>query len=342
MTRIAVFGLGVMGRQHVRVLTGLDDVEIVAACDTSSAARDSAASVYGVPTMERWEDALELRPDAVVNALPTHLHFEATKPLVEQGAHVLVEKPIATDVVAASELVEIAARHGVALMVGHTERFNPAVRAARAYVASGALGEIVSMSARRVGVARPAIPAVGVAIDLAIHDIDVFSYLLDETPGELLFAAGAALHGNLVEDHVDLVLRYGETLASIQANWITPVKVRRLNITGTAGVAEVDYLRQKLQVLDSVPALIEGSPANFFAVSRESTPTDIHVEANEPLRAELEEFVAVVREPRAPIVPTSAAVRALALAVESTATMRRTSHPLAHLEAAAAVTDEST
>lgn len=317
-----------MGRQHARVLAGLDGATLVGVCDSSAAARARDAQTFGVPTFERWEDALTLRPAAVVNALPTHLHFSITRTLLEERVHVLVEKPIATDLSEAMELIDVAERNGAVLMVGHTERFNPAVRAVRDYIASARLGEIVSMSARRVGVARPAVPSVGVAIDLAIHDIDVFSHLLGGISGQLVFAAGAALHENPVEDHVDLVLRYGTALGSIQANWITPVKVRRLSVTGTKGLAEIDYLQQAFHVFDSAPDLIEGGPENFFAVSRETKAVEIPVARREPLDAELEEFVAAVRERREPTVPPIDAARALGLAIDATASMHRTSHRL--------------
>jgi UDP-N-acetylglucosamine 3-dehydrogenase len=320
-----------MGRQHARVLGKLETAALVGICDCSGEAR-VRAETHGVEVVERWEDVLRLRPDAVVNALPTRLHFEVTSALLDEGLHVLVEKPIATAAVEARAMIDLARRRGVVLMVGHTERFNPVVLALREHLASGHLGRIVSMSARRVGVGRPAVPSVGVAVDLAIHDLDVFSYLVGGATGELVFAAGAALHENLVEDHVDVVARYGDTLATLQANWITPVKVRRLNVTGTKGVAEVDYLLQSLQVFDSAPALIQASPANFFAVSRESEPVQVPIRAREPLVCELEEFVSAIREGRDPVVPATDAAKALELAIEATEEMHRTSHVLGPAE----------
>lgn len=123
--RVTVLGLGAMGRQHARVLTTLPGAELVAVCDVSEEARSWAESRLGVPQASRLEDLLAFKPDAVVNATPTGLHAETTKPLLEAGVSTLVEKPIARGLPEAQELAETARENG-ALLVGHVERFNPA------------------------------------------------------------------------------------------------------------------------------------------------------------------------------------------------------------------------
>lgn len=314
--KIGVVGLGVMGRQHARVVTTLEGVEFAAACDARPEARAWAEATLRVPFYDDWRALLDQRLDAVINALPTGLHYEVSRALLTGGVHVLVEKPIATTLEEATELVELASARGLVLMVGHVERFNPAVQALQREIATGLLGSIVTMAARRVGIARPTVPGVGVAIDLAIHDIDVFSFLVGGQRGELLFAVAAELEpGHLVEDHVDVLLRYGNAIGSIQANWITPVKVRRLTVTGTGGIAEVDYLKQSLWMSDSAPALIEGPTWNFFAISRESERREVPVVRSEPLYEEIAHFVKCVRDGREPIVDPRAAVEALQLAI---------------------------
>jgi UDP-N-acetylglucosamine 3-dehydrogenase len=321
---VAVVGLGSMGRQHVRVLGDMPGVELVGAVDVSAEARLRVEQHASAGTSSDWRALLDGSADAVVNALPTREHHAVSLELLEAGMHVLIEKPIAVSVAEAEELVDAAERLDRVLLVGHVERFNPAVRALRALVAGGQLGDVVTIAARRVGVARPAVPVTDVVIDLAIHDIDVCGYLLPETQGRLAFASARALWGNQLEDHADLVFRFGEAIAIVQANWITPVKIRRITVTGTAGLADLDYLQQSLHVYRGAPEVIQGPLWNFFAVSRESDPEGIPIEREEPLRLELQHFVDRVRARDTSVDEARQAARALALAIEARDVIRGT------------------
>jgi len=323
--RVAVAGLGSMGRQHVRVLSELDGVEVVAAADPSEEARQRVAQNVDVPLVADWRALAESGAQAVVNALPTPHHHEATLALLEAGQDVLVEKPIAVTAAEAEELVREAERLGRVLVVGHVERFNPAIVRLRELISAGGLGEIVTLAARRVGIARPLAPATDVVIDLAIHDIDVCGYLLPATQGRLAFASARALWGNQQEDHADLVLRFGDTVAIVQANWITPVKIRRLTVTGTEGLADVDYLEQTLRIYRGAPKAFAGPLWDFFAVAHESEPEDVPVERGEPLRGELAWFVERVRRQERSVADARQAARALALALEARNMIRGTS-----------------
>jgi UDP-N-acetylglucosamine 3-dehydrogenase len=325
--RVAVAGLGAMGRQHVRVLAELDDVEIVAVADPSPEARERVTDHVVVPTVADWRELVDLGADAVVNAMPTPVHHEVTLQLLEAGKHVLVEKPIAVTADEARDLVETAARLERVLVVGHVERFNPAIRRLRDIVADGGLGEIVTIACRRVGIARPVAPASDVIVDLAIHDIDICGYLLPNTQGRLVFASGRALWGNQFEDHADLVLRFGDAVAVLQANWITPVKIRRLTVMGTEGLADVDYLEQTLRIYRGAPEAFGGPLWDFFAVARESSPEDVLIERGEPLRGELEWFVERVRAGDAGVEDARQAARALGIALEARSMIRGTSAP---------------
>jgi UDP-N-acetylglucosamine 3-dehydrogenase len=323
--KIAVAGLGSMGRQHVRVLSEMPEVQIVAAVDVSTEARARVEQNLSVPMLSDWRQLLDTEADAAVVALPTPDHYEVAKELLAAGKHVLVEKPIAVTSEQAEELVEEAQRADRVFMVGHVERFNPAVRALRTLLAEGSLGDIVTFAARRVGVARPVAPRTDVVIDLAIHDIDVCGHLLPHAQGRLVFASGKTLGGNQLEDHADLVLRFGQTVAIVQANWITPVKIRRLTLTGTAGLAEVDYLEQSLRVYRGHPEVFEGPLWNFFAVARESDAEEIPVVRREPLREELEHFVTRVQTGDTSVDDARQAAQALTLALAATDLIRGTS-----------------
>jgi UDP-N-acetylglucosamine 3-dehydrogenase len=313
-----------MGRQHARVLSEMPQVELVAAADVSAEARAQLELRIDIPATADWRVLLDGPADAVVNALPTPDHFEVTRELLRAGKHVLVEKPIAMTLAEAEELVSLARRVDRVLLVGHVERFNPAVVALRQILRNGEIGDVVTLAARRVGISRPTAPRTDVVIDLAIHDIDVCGYLLSNTQGRLAFASARALPGNQLEDHADLVLRFGEAVASVQANWITPVKIRRLTITGTAGLAEVDYLEQSLRLYRGAPEVFAGPLWDFFAVARESEAEEVSVARGEPLRGELEHFVNRIASGDTSVDEARGAAQALALAIEARSVIRGT------------------
>jgi UDP-N-acetylglucosamine 3-dehydrogenase len=306
------------------VLSELPGVELIGAADISADARRRVEEHAAVTTTDDWRQLLEGSADAVVNALPTSEHHAVTLQLLEAGKHVLVEKPIAATLAEAQELVRAAELHARVLVVGHVERFNPAITALRGLLQEGALGDVITIAARRVGIARPLAPHTDVLIDLAIHDIDICGYLLPETQGRLAFAAGRALWQNQLEDHTDLVVRFGDAVAVVQANWITPVKIRRLTVTGTAGLADVDYLEQSLRLYRGAPEVFEGPLWDFFAVARESDPEDVPVKRVEPLRAELEHFRDLVVAGDASVLSARHAAQALAIAIDARNVIRGT------------------
>lgn len=311
-----------MGRQHVRVLSELPDIEVVSAIDVSEEARRRVEEHVPVSTTDDWRAALDRSVDAVINALPTAEHHAVTLELLEAGKHVLVEKPIAAATSEAEDLIRAAERHDRVLVVGHVERYNPAVEMLAGLLREGVLGDVVTIAARRVGIARPLAPNTDVLVDLAIHDIDICAHLLPGSQGRLAFASARALWGNQLEDHTDLVLRFGDAVATLQANWITPVKVRRLTVTGTMGLADVDYIDQTVRLFRGAPEVFEGPLWDFFAVARESEPEDVPVERAEPLRAELSNFVNRVRAGDSSLTASRQAAQALALAVEARSVVR--------------------
>jgi UDP-N-acetylglucosamine 3-dehydrogenase len=316
-----------MGRQHARVLSELPDVDIIGAADISPEARAQVEQKIGIHTAPDLRELIDGPADAVVNALPTPEHFDVTRMLLEAGKHVLVEKPIAMTVAEAETLVSLAGKADRVLVVGHVERFNPAVEALRGVLDAGGIGEVVTVSTRRVGISRPTAPQTDVVIDLAIHDIDVCGYLMSGTPGRLAFASARTLPGNQLEDHADLVLRFGQAVATVQANWITPVKIRRISVTGTGGLAEVDYLEQSLRLYRGAPEVFAGPLWDFFAVARESEPEEVPVSRGEPLRRELVHFVQRIRAGDTSVDEARSAAQALALAIEARNVIRGTRHP---------------
>ena len=174
--RIGVIGVGIMGSNHARVLAELPGVTVVGIADPGAAHRPLLAQIVGCEVCDNVEDLLKLGIDAAVIAAPTHLHHDIALTCIKRGVHVLVEKPIASNVEEGRAIVAAAERAGVTLMVGHVERFNPAVQAIKDAIKDE---DILSIAITRVGPFPPRMSNVGVVIDLAVHDIDLIRWFTD-------------------------------------------------------------------------------------------------------------------------------------------------------------------
>ncbi len=249
---IIVVGAGYMGRAHCRVLSSLKDeygVEIGAVVDPVLERAEAAAKRFGGRAYASLEDALSNASyDAGVVASPTSTHLEVTEKLIREGVrYVLVEKPLASSL---EEAREFASKHAGILdriMVGHIERFNKGFRALLDSYRKGLLGDIVSISARRVGPFTGRIRDAGVILDLAIHDIDLIRTLCGEEPRAVL-AYTYNIYSKEYEDSAHIILEFDKYVAHIEANRVTPFKERRCIVTGTKGVAQLDFIQQSLNL----------------------------------------------------------------------------------------------
>jgi UDP-N-acetylglucosamine 3-dehydrogenase len=317
--RVAVVGAGVMGRHHARLLDAHADSTLVAVVDPDAARAAAVAEPHGVEVYPTLEALLAHRTlDAVVIAAPTSLHHALGLRALGAGLHVLVEKPIAATGREALDLIIAAERQGAVLAVGHVERFNPALVALKGIVDDGRLGEITSIVARRIGVMPPRIKDANIVVDLAIHDLDICSWLLGRQPSQVDATAGKA-HLSDRYDYSEIFLRYDGTGCFVQASWITPVKLRRLAITGVKGYAELDYITQDLAVY------LDGAwpEHNTFGelVANSAAPEPIELERREPLQVELEGFLRAIRGDRSGIVRGVEALGALTVAERALASV---------------------
>lgn len=292
--RVAVIGVGNIGRQHARIYRQLEGCHFVAIADVDAARARRVADEFGCRAYEDHRVLLaEERPDAVSVTVPTAEHLAVARGVIAARVPLLVEKPIAGTPEEGAEIVELARGAGVLLAVGHVERFNPAVRALKRLVESGTFGKVLSVATRRVGVVPPLWPQTNVIIDLAVHDIDVVSLLLGHRPELRAVMSGKAWHLDH-NDWADLFLAYGPASCVIQVNWVTPVKIRTLCITGTAGYAELNYATQSLSLYETSQWHEVADYEEF--VARYGTPTtrEVPVQRDEPLRVELASFVGSV------------------------------------------------
>ena len=316
MIRACVIGVGRMGSQHVRCLTELDEACLLAVADPDAPHANAIAQRYGCRAYADYREMLTAeRPDAVIAAVPTSLHTAVASRVIEHGCHLLVEKPLADTPAAAHQLVKAAQDRGVRLAVGHIERFNPAVRQLREIITAGTLGHILSCSAKRVGLPSPHLDETNVVIDLAVHDLDVISFLLGGRP-QVVSAVTGRLIGGPHEDYADILLITENVPCVIQVNWVTPVKIRTLSVVGTMGYAELNYITQTVYLYRRQPVEPLVSYQELVARYGEAEKETVHSGGEEPLKAELRAFITAIRNGVTPEASGEDGLQAVELAHE--------------------------
>jgi predicted dehydrogenase len=297
--RVGVVGVGIMGANHARVFAGLPDVMLVGVADPSEQQRELVTRILGVPAVEEVDELLGPGLDAVTIAAPTHLHHTIALKCIERGIHVLIEKPIASNVEEGREMIAAAKRRGVKLMVGHVERFNPAVQAIKDAIKDE---DILSIGITRVGPFPPRMSNVGVVIDLAVHDIDLIRWFTDSEIVEVQPQLSSA-----VAEREDIALLQFRTasgvLAHINTNWLTPFKARTVHVA----------TRRKYLIGD----LLTRQVTECFGFQPDGSYSMRHLSVGhaEPLRAELHAFVNAVLDDRTPPVTGEEGVESLDVAM---------------------------
>lgn len=317
--RAGVVGLGMMGRNHVRVWDeAVPGVELVAVADPDAAAVERATAGRRARGYQDPRAMLEAeRLDLVSIVAPTSLHVPATVEALRSGANVLVEKPIAATRDEAVAMMEAASEAGRMLTVGHIERFNPAIRELRRRLADGELGRVFQIHATRLGPFPARIRDVGVVVDLAPHDIDVMRYLVDSEPIRLFAETEQRIH----TDHEDLfvgTMKFANGVVGVlDINWLTPTKRRTLTVTGERGMYVADYIAQDLVFYANQDApstwVNPGSGRSVRSVT-EGEMTRRAIRREEPLVVELRDFADAVRSGGPPPVEPRDAMIALLLA----------------------------
>ncbi len=335
-TRVAVVGAGAFGRNHLRVYRELElaggAVELAAVVDADAAVRESARTTYNIPAFASTQELLNagLRLDAASVCVPTVHHAAAASPLLTGGLDVLIEKPFAATTDEADALIALAAQHDRLIQVGHLERFNPAVAAARAL-----LNKPMFFEAHRLSIFTARSLDVDVVLDLMIHDLDLVLSLVD-SPVDEVRAVGLPVLSHTVDIANVRVAFANGCIANFTASRVSTERVRKLRFFQPHQYLSLDFARQDLLLIDvtatagltdyELAALIEkhskpelpGEPKHPTAGLNMSK---IPVAAGEPLRLELEAFVHSVRTRSTPVVDAHAGRRALALALEINATI---------------------
>jgi predicted dehydrogenase len=294
---VGIIGCGYWGPNLVRNLHEMSEVESLAVADVRHDRLAAVARRY--PAVARFADHQRLLAsdvEAVVVASPIHTHHRLAREALLAGKHVLVEKPLATSVADAVELIDLARRRHLVLMAGHTFVYNPAVRELRRLVQAGELGRIYYGDAARLNLGLFQRHA-NVAWDLAPHDISMLMYLLDEEP-VLVSARGTSCVLSDVHDVCYLEIIFsGGTSANVHVSWLDPDKVRRLTLVGDRRMAVFDDVSPtaKLRIHDSgVERIPEEESGDFTPAYRHGQIVIPSIDSREPLRLECEDFLRAV------------------------------------------------
>lgn len=296
MTKVAVIGVGSMGRNHARVYSDLPNADLVAVVDENETVVQAIAKQYNVHAYTDFREMLAIeRPEAVSVAVPTILHEEVATAVMEAGADVLIEKPIAATIAEGERLIACADKLGRKLMIGHIVRFNPAIQTLKEKLHAGEIGRIFQIVCRRVGPFPARIRDVGVVVDLAPHDIDVMRFLTGEDPIRVYAETEQRIHTQHEDLMVSLLRFPGGIAGNLEINWLTPVKVREVLVLGEKGLFRVDDLTQDLYFHENAQANgdLWSALRSLKGVS-EGSMTRYALNRYEPLKAELQAFLKAI------------------------------------------------
>lgn len=299
--RVAVIGVGYLGRFHALIYSRLPEVDLVGVVDTDQDRAEAVAAETGCGRYDRIQDLIG-RVDAASVVVPTTAHLEAAAPLLSQGIHVLLEKPIAPSLSEGAEIVRLARAHGATLQIGHVERFNAGVMALAQRIDAP-----VYLEAQRMGGFVERAIDVDVVSDLMIHDIDIVLSLVDAEIDSI-----SAVGASVLTEHVDIAnarLEFSNgTVANVVASRVSDRVTRRFRVFQTRMYLSLDFVAQTIDLAE--PRLVSGAARPEIARER------IQVEPIKPLDLELAEFVRCIREGQAPLVDGRTGLKALEVALE--------------------------
>lgn len=296
--KIGVIGVGSMGQNHARVLSQMDSLSAV--IDSNSSVSKEVGERFEVPWFTDMSEFLATDLDAVTIATPASTHHELAMEVMENGIDPLIEKPLALTSEKGREIVDKAKKESVTLSTGMIERHNPVVSTAKTLLNDGGVGDIITLSSKRVSSFPSRVADMGVIFDLAIHDIDVMRYLVGEDMVSV-FSIGGPVGSDSHEDHANILIEFESGInGMLEVNWLTPHKIRNLSITCSNDYIEMDYIDQTLVVTSS--RLIEYDVSNLFDIPLENNIRRFSVKRQEPLKREMKDFIEAVKGEHPPLV----------------------------------------
>ena len=291
--RVAVIGGGKMGCNHLRVYGAIKGIELVGVVDPDEKVAKSAAQRFGCLAFTRVEEIIG-KVDAVTVATPSVTHAQVGELVLSNGIHCLMEKPLAATREECQRLIELAKKNNLTLMVGHVERFNPAVRELANILKD--CKTVHAIDARRMSYASARITDVDVVADLMVHDLDIVSYLAGFAPVKSIHAHGAMAGGATGADHVCANLQFANgTIANVTASRVTQSRVRQLQVTADIGFLTMDFIAQEIYI-HRQPSTAGTSYTPDLQIEK------VRVTTGESLVQEVSHFVECVKTQQTPLV----------------------------------------
>lgn len=285
--RVGLVGIGMMGRHHARVLNSIEGIELIAVADPAGDKHGMADKAIVVNTVT---EMIQQGIDMAVVAVPTAFHLDVGLELAAAGVHTLIEKPLAADSPESTQLADAFEQADLVNAVGHIERYNPALRALRARLENGDLGEIYQVATRRQGPFPNRIADVGVVKDLATHDIDLTAWVI-QSPYARVSAHTAHKSGREHEDLISITAQMEDgTVVSHLVNWLSPLKERLTVVTGARGAFVADTLQGDLTFHENGLVVTEWDHVASFRGVSEGNSTRFAIPKPEPLRIQHENF----------------------------------------------------
>ena len=320
---IGIVGLGRMGTYHLETWEHVEGAQVVAVAEPDANLAHERIGRRPIAHFEHHRDLVSRSDvDAICITAPSAQHANIALDAIAAGKHVLVEKPIATTLEDGLRMTAAARTAGVKLMVGHVERFNPAVGKLKELIADGRIGRVFRAHATRVGPMPLRIQDAGVAIDLATHDLDIMQFVLGRDISRI-YAEGAQLSHPTQEDMIACLLRFGDDgpFGLLDVNWLTPEKRREISVIGEDGMLTASYLTQDVWFTESPTKQTSWDELARIRGDAEGAALRFALRRVEPLKAELEAFAACVRDDTAEPISAYDGCRALiaALAVRDSA-----------------------
>lgn len=317
MITVAVVGCGYWGPNLIRNFMACPYTELMWACDKDKNRLNKVLSSYpSVKPTDKLEDILnDDTVDSIAIATPVHSHYEIASICLKKGKHVLLEKPLASNVKQGEELVRLASERGLQLMCDHTFCYNGAVRKMHEIINSGILGEILYFDSVRINLGLFQ-HDVNVIWDLAVHDLSILDYLIQEKPIKVS-AYGVSHSGNNIENIAYVVLQYqNDFIAHFHVNWLSPVKIRKTIIGGSQKMLVWNDLEsaEKIKVYDKGIDINNGEKEKISQALVSYRTGDIwapHVDATESLALVVKEFEESITQNRPAITDGNAALRVL-------------------------------
>jgi len=330
--KIGVVGYGYWGPNLVRNFTAADDCQVTAVCDMSDDRLGQVTKLYpSVSLFKDFDEFLASDVEAVAIATPVHTHFPLAMKALKAGKHVLVEKPMAETADQARQLIDEAEKRGLTLMVDHTFVYTGAVRKIRDLYASGELGDVQYFDSTRLNLGLYQ-HDIDVIWDLAVHDLSIIDYVLDEAP-TTVSAVGTAHVPGMPEDMAYLTLFYASgMMAHVGVNWLSPVKVRRTVLGGTKKMVVWDDLEpsEKIKVYDT-GITVTDDPAKIYDMIVGYRVGDMwapKVPMLEALAIEAKHFIDCIRDGSVPETSGAIGLRVVEILEAATLSMKNRGRPV--------------